>query len=179
MKKSFLLGLVLFLVFGLNVFAQNKYEVEILMNPNRGSKDTREVNSVIIFEADKVVVKSRRKNEIFKEIKYSDLKSAEHTYSKRPWLSEAIGSAALTIATGFPLHFGRDEKNWLTVIGESDFFVLKLENDNYRQIKAEFEIRKVKVETINSDKSSKKSSSKKDAQKEKPEENSTEKKPTN
>ena len=29
----------------------NKYEVEILSNPTAGKKDTREVNSVIIFEA--------------------------------------------------------------------------------------------------------------------------------
>ena len=126
----------------------NRYEVEILLNPTVGKKDTREVNAVIIFETDKVVVKSRRSAEIFKEISYSDIKFAEHSYSIRPWLSQAAVSVIATAVAGIPFYAGNNEKHWMSVIGSSDFFVLKLENDNFRQIKAEFLIRKVEVDDV-------------------------------
>lgn len=126
----------------------NRYEIEILSNPTVGKKDTRQVNSVIIFEAEKVVVKSRRNAEVFKEINYSDIKSAEHSFSKRPWLSQTAVSLAATLLSGLPFYLGNNEKHWLTIVSDKDFFVLKLENDNFRQIKAEFSIKNVEVEDI-------------------------------
>ncbi len=166
---SFVMAMCLLFVFNFIGFAQNKtpnkYEVEILSNPTAGKKDTREVNSVIIFEADKLIIKSRRKDEVFKEFKYSDLKSAEHSYSKRPWVSQAAVSAIATAVSGFPLWIGNDEKHWLTVIADGDFFVLKLENDNYRQIRAEFEIRKITVENIKEGADNNKPAKSKDADK--------------
>jgi hypothetical protein len=64
----------------------NRYEVELLANPNPGRKDTRQVNSVIVFEKDSLTIASRRrKNEIFKQIKYAEIKSVEHSFSKFPF----------------------------------------------------------------------------------------------
>lgn len=129
----------------------NRYEVEILLNPTVGKKDTREVNAVVIFETDKVVVKSRRNSEIFKEMKYSDVRFAEHSFSKRPWITQAAVSALTAAFTGLPFYIGSDEKHWISVVGTDDFFVLKLENDNFRQIKAEFMIRNVELDDIGID----------------------------
>lgn len=152
--------------------AQNfsRYEVEILSNPTPGKKDTREVNSVIIFEQDKVIVKSRRKDEIFKEIKYSDLKFAQHSFSKRPWITQAAVSAIATAFTGLPFYLSSNEKHWMTVVGDKDFFVLKLENDNFRQVKAEFLIRGVEIEEVSEGKDASRAVKKdKDADKKQPE----------
>jgi hypothetical protein len=165
MKNVFsFLTVGILLITGLTVFAQNKapsrYEVEILANPNANQKDTREVNSIIIFESDKVIVQSRRSSEVFKEIKYSDIKFVEHSLSRKPWLSQAAKSFLSSWIVGFPYWFGNDEKHWLTVISSNDFFVLKLENDNYRQIKAEFVIRNIEVANIKEGKDDDKSKSK-------------------
>lgn len=167
MRFGALFSALCLLVLGsLPVFPQtknvNRYEVEMLSNPNAGKKDTREVNSVIIFEVDKVIVKSRRNSEIFKEIKYSDIKFTEHSFSKRPWLSQTAVSLVATLVSAFPIYVGNNEKHWLSVVANDDFFVLKLENDNFRQIKAEFAIKNVEVEDIIDGKDSRKSSKPKD-----------------
>lgn len=175
--KDVLGFLCLVVIASATAFAQsktaNRYEVEILSNPTTGKKDTREVNAVIIFEVDKVVVKSRRNNEIFKEINYSDIKFAEHSFSKRPWVSQAAVSAVATAFSGLPFYIGSNEKHWISVIGTNDFFVLKVENDNFRQIKAEFLIRNLELDDIGNDgKSTKRKSSKNDKPKD-AEENTT------
>lgn len=54
---------------------------------------------------------------------------------------------ALTLLTGFPaLLFSRQkERNWVTILGNENFAVLKAENDNYRQLLAEFAVRRIRV----------------------------------
>jgi hypothetical protein len=151
--KLFLL--LTFYLFGvLSIFAQqnvNRYEVELLENPNPGKKDTREVNSVLIFEKESVKVISRRSNEVFKEIKYSELISVEHSFSKNPFYTNPTRTLILTTLTGMPLLTWKKEKHWLAIVGENGFAVLKIENDNYRLIKMEFAVKKVEVENINED----------------------------
>ena len=85
MKRTIVLTLIIqfIAVAGLGQGGLNRYEVEWLTNPNAGKKDTREVNSVLMFEKDGIRIQSRRSREIFKEFRYSDIRSAEHSYSKR------------------------------------------------------------------------------------------------
>ena len=136
------------------VFSQtspNRYEVELLMNPNPGRKDTREVNAVIVFEKESVKIFSRRKNEVFKEFSYKDIKYAEHSFSRNPLLSPRA-QALMRIA--FPymgLLYSGKEKHWLTIVGKGDFAVLKIETDNYRLIKMEFPIRNLDILNLNED----------------------------
>jgi hypothetical protein len=135
----------------------NRYEVELLANPNPGRKDTRQVNSVIVFEKDSLTIASRRrKNEVFKQIKYAEIKSVEHSFSKFPFASSSAANAIIAFLAGSPRFFQKFEKHWLMIVAENDFAVLKLENDNYRLIKAEFEIRDFQVEEINENKPDKK-----------------------
>ncbi len=133
-------------------FAQTSpsiYEAEILKNPNRGGKDTREVNAVLEFGKETLKITSRRKKEIFKEFKYSDIKYIEHSYSKTPLVTAATRTAVLALLTGLPLFFSENEKHWLTLGTDSDFAVLKIENDNYRLLKMEFLVRNFEVINVN------------------------------
>jgi len=128
----------------------NRYEAEILKNPNKGGKDTREVNAVLIFEKDVLRIDSRRKKETFKELKYSDMKYVEHSYSKMPQSSLATRAAILALFTGgSPLFYRQEEKHWLTILTENDFVVLKIENDNFRLLKMEFLVRKFDLVNVN------------------------------
>lgn len=134
------------------VHAQNQYEVEYLTNPNPGKKDTRQVNAILNFGGDKLQIRSRRSNELFKEFKYADIISVEHSYKKKPMFSLSTGSAiALTVMTGLPVFLiprGK-ERHWLNIVSDSDFAVLKIENDNYRMIKMECLIRDLKLTNVN------------------------------
>ena len=78
MKSIIVLTLILQFIAAsaLGQAALNRYEVEFLTNPNAGKKDTREVNSVLVFEKDGVKIQSRRSKEIFREFAYSDIRSA-------------------------------------------------------------------------------------------------------
>ena len=82
--------------------ARNRYEVEWLTNPNAGKKDTREVNAVLTFERDGIRIQSRRSKEVFKEFGYSDISSAEHSYSKKAPMSNRM-ALVLTVMTGMPM----------------------------------------------------------------------------
>lgn len=139
-------------------FAQekvNRYEVEILANPNPGKKDTRQVNAVMMFEADSVKIQSRRTGKYFKEFKYTDIRSAEHSYSKKPFYSLSLGTTiALTALTGIPFFLlpRKKERHWLTIVTDNDFAVMKVENDNYRMIRNECIVREIKIVDIREDK---------------------------
>jgi hypothetical protein len=121
------------------------------MNPNPGRKDTREINAVIVFEKDSVKIYLRRKNVVFKEFDYKDIKFAEHSFSKNPLASGQTQTLLLMMLTGVPMLYGGKEKHWLTIVGEGDFAVLKIETDNYRLLKMEFIIRNLDVRNINED----------------------------
>jgi hypothetical protein len=152
MKKLIFLILILSQV----AFAQisfNRYEVETVMNPNKGRKDTREVNAVLVFEKDSVKIISRRKkNLVYKDFNYKDIKYVEHSYSKTPFMSAATKAAFFTILTGLPLFYSENEKHWLTLVTDKDFAVLKVENDNFRLLKNEFMVRDFDVVNLNENK---------------------------
>jgi hypothetical protein len=139
---------------GFNVFSfaqtkVNQYEIEILESASKDNKDTREINSVIVFEKDQFVIKSRRKkNLVFKNIKYEDIVSIEHTFAKKPFIRDTKRAIIATLITANPVLLMEDKpKHWLTIISKDNFAVIKMENDNFRLIKAEFIIRKFNIET--------------------------------
>lgn len=136
------------------VFSQrtlNRYEAELLMNPNPGRKDTREVNAVIIFEKESVKIFSRRKPEIFREFGYKNIRYVEHSFSKNLMFTSRTQTLLTTIFPNLGILYSGEEKHWLTIVGESEFAVLKIETDNYRLIKNEFIIRDLDIQNINED----------------------------
>ena len=133
--------------------APKRYEVELLTNPNAGRKDTREVNAVLIFEKDAIKIQSRRSREIFKEFRYSDIKSAEHSYSRKAPMSNRT-AIALSVLSGMPIFLlaRQKDKHWLIVATDDDYAVLKIENDNYRLIRMEFIVKKIGIVDIDENK---------------------------
>jgi predicted regulator of Ras-like GTPase activity (Roadblock/LC7/MglB family) len=153
MKRIIVLTLILQLVTA-SAFGQTAsalYEVELLKNPNAGKKDTREVNAVLIFEKDGIKIRSRRSKEIFKEFNYSDIKSAEHAYSKNSIFASGNKTAmALAALSGMSIFLmaRQKEKHWLMIRTDDDYAVLKIENDNYRLIRMEFIVKKIDIVDI-------------------------------
>ena len=153
MKKIILLSCLVLAQAGL-IWAQtslNRYEAELLKNPNPGRKDTREVNAVIVFEKESIKISSRRNPQIFKEFPYKNIKYVEHSFSKNFLFSNRTNSALLVLfPTLAALRSGKEE-HWLTIVGEDDYAVLKIENDNYRLLKNEFIIRNLEIDNVNED----------------------------
>jgi len=149
MKRSVFL-LAIFLVSAAAVFAQQnqrRYEAEMLRNEG---KDTREFNSIVTFGSESMKVVSSRDAAVYKEIKYADVKSAEISYSAFPQFGSEFARAIL-LALDPHYWSQKPRKRWLTVMTGDDFLILKLEKDNYKLIKAELEIKKIKVEVISED----------------------------
>ena len=151
MKRIIVLTLILQFITtaALGQRASVPFEVELLMNPNAGRKDTREVNAVLVFEADGIRVQSRRSKEVFKKFSYSDIRSAEHAFRRRSPYRMSRGTAiALTVLSGMPIFLlaaREKEKHFLIVATDDDYAVLKIENDNYRLIRMEFIVKKVGI----------------------------------
>lgn len=142
--------------------ADTTYQVEALVT--KGS-DTKEENSTITFGEKSFKVVSRKGGKVLKEFNYADVKAAEYSFAKKPlWKTGAVAAIFIGVFA-LPIFFMKSKSHWLTVRTGSDFTVLKLEKDNYRQIQAEFETHGVKVETV-TEEDGKKENSKKEKPKE-------------
>jgi hypothetical protein len=134
--------------------AAHTYETELVVSEGKKSVETdadltlNEKNFTIV--PDKSSFASSSKN-----IKYSDIKVADYSYSKKPMLSGggAVATALLlSVFLAIPFLFIKKKNHWLTIQTEKDFAVLKLGGDNFRQIRADFETHGVKVNTVEEDK---------------------------
>lgn len=123
------------------------YEAEIMLPKGAGNRDTREVNAIVIFEKDTIIVKSRRSAEVYKTFKVAEISEVQHNFARSPKLKLSGRDVALSLLTGFPafLFSRQKERNWVTILADGNFAVLKAENDNYRQLLAEFAVRKIKI----------------------------------
>lgn len=127
--------------------ATSTYDVELVVSEGKKSVET---DAVITFnDASFTVVPDKASfKSSTKEFKYSDIKNADHSYSKKPMLSGG-GAIATALLVGFivaiPFLFIKKKKHWMTVRTEKDFAVIKLGDRNYKQIVSEFETHGVKV----------------------------------
>ena len=123
------------------------YDVELVVSQGKKSVET---DADIMFDeaSFKVVPDKTSFQSSTKVFKYSDIKNADHSYSKKPMLSGG-GAIATALLVGFivaiPFLFIKKKKHWMTVRTENDYAVIKLGDNNYRQIVAEFETHGVKV----------------------------------
>jgi hypothetical protein len=116
-------------------------------------KKTVETDADITFEQTTFRVvpdKAIYKNET-REIAYADVKQADHSFSKKPMLSGG-GAIATALLVGFifaiPFLFIKKKKHWMSVQAGEKFAVIKLGDQNFRQIVAEFEAHGVKVNDL-------------------------------
>jgi len=124
----------------------------------RGDKADK-VSVRLRLEADSLILESRKTGTVLKNFKYSDIKSAEYSYSKHPRWKAGVGTAAGSLLAGplfilalpiaIPLAFSKSKRHWLTITGEQDYVVLKLDKNNRKVILPAFEVHShIKVEAL-------------------------------
>jgi hypothetical protein len=127
--------------------AGGTYDVELVVPEGKKSVET---DADIIFgeKSFKVVPDKSKYQSSVKEYTYESITNADHSYSKKPMLSGG-GAVATALLVGFifalPFLFIKKKKHWMTVRTEKDFAVIKLGDNNFRQIVQEFETHGVKV----------------------------------
>jgi hypothetical protein len=155
-RRSIAFAAVLSLFAVTSAFAQTapkNYEVELVVAEGKKSVETDAVLSVkedgFRVEPDKQSFKSSAK-----EFSFKDVKTADYSFAKKPMLSGggAVATAILLGVFVLPFLFMKKKKHWMTVQTEKEFAVIKLGDNNHRQIVAEFETHGVKVNTVTEDK---------------------------
>ena len=133
--------------------APRNYEVELVVSEGKKSVETDAVLSInegsFRVEPDKPSFKSAAK-----ELAFKDIKTADYSFAKKPMLSGggAVATAILLGVFVLPFLFMKKKKHWMTVQTEKEFAVIKLGDNNHRQIVAEFETHGVKVNTVKEEK---------------------------
>lgn len=130
-------------------------EIELLVQ--RGD-NVNEKSVNVTFADDQMLIESKNR-QISKIFLYTDIRSAEYSYSKNPrWKTGlGIGAAAFIFPPLFlvaiPLGFSKHRRHWLTIKTENDYAVLKLSKSNRKIFIPTFETKTgVKVEAIGEDK---------------------------
>ena len=115
MKRIIVLTLIIQFIAAsaLGQAALNRYEVEILMNPNAGRKDTREVNSVLMFEKDGIRIQSRRSVEIFKPVSVLGYKVGGAFLFEEVSVSESNGDRSGCVERDVDLYDGERKRKAL------------------------------------------------------------------
>lgn len=130
--------------------APRKYDVELAVSDGKKSVET---DATLTFGETgfRVVPEKKSMESSIKEIAYKDIKSADASFAKKPMLSGG-GAVATALLVGFifalPFLFIKKKKHWMTVQSGSDFAVMHLGDNNWRQISAEFETHGVKVNDL-------------------------------
>jgi hypothetical protein len=113
----------------------NTFRVKMLV---RTDTKWQQQDAVLKFESDRMVLRSVKDDVNLQVIPYSELKTAEYTYTRgRRKSSVALGLAGNVFA--LPLLMKKIEKHWLTVESEGSRAILDLDKNNYKFIMAAFE----------------------------------------
>ena len=133
------------------------YEVELVVSQGKKSVET---DAVLAFKESTFTVVPDKASfaSSSKELSYRDIKTADYSFAKKPMLSGggAVATAVLLGLFVLPFLFMKKKKHWMTVQTEKEFAVIKLGDNNHRQIIAEFETHGVKVNTIDEEQEKKK-----------------------
>ena len=126
------------------------YDVELVVPEGKKSVET-DADITFTETGIKVVPDKAKYSGQTKEFAYTEIKQADHSYSKKPMLSGG-GAIATALLVGFifaiPFLFIKKKKHWMTVQTEKEFAVIKLGDQNFRPIMAEFETHGVKVNDL-------------------------------
>lgn len=144
-----------------NLQATDTFEKVKMLDLRGGEAD--EIQVRILLKEASLTIESRKTNRILKDFKYSDIKSAEYSYSKHPRWKAGIGTAAgallyppvllLALPVAIPLGFSKSKRHWLTIRTENDYAVLRLDGERRRLLLPAFEVRSgIKVEALGENK---------------------------
>jgi hypothetical protein len=118
------------------VAAQSFEKVELLVV---NGKDIDERDANFVLSDDTLVIETTGREKIVKSFKYSDIRSAEYSYSKNPRWKTGLGLGAASLVfpplllVALPLGFSKHRRHWLTIRTGSDYAVLKI-NKRYRKL---------------------------------------------
>ena len=130
--------------------APKLYDVELVITEGKKSVET-DADITFHEKTVKVVPDKPKYASQTKVFNYTDIKQADHSYSKKPMLSGG-GAIATALLVGFifaiPFLFIKKKKHWITIQTEKEFAVVKLGDQNFRSIIAEFETHGVKVNDL-------------------------------
>jgi hypothetical protein len=168
MKKRILkietLMLILLLALGsaLNVSAQKISAVQTFEKIELLAPDGKKIRTIDVrvrFDADALEIESKADRQIIKKWNYSDIESAEYSYTKNPrWKTGlGLGAAALIflplLLVAIPIGFTKHRRHWLTMRTGDDYAVLRLSKSNRKLFIPAFETRSsVKVTALGDDK---------------------------
>ena len=120
-------------------------------------KKSKAINVTLRFELDRLVIRPQKSGSDGKEFPYTEIDTAEYSYSRHARWKESLTSAVLLgvltggigAVVGIPLFFLKKEKrHWLTLQTRDDITVLRLDKENYEAILTKFNAKGVKVKTV-------------------------------
>lgn len=154
--------LSILLTFQFTARAQNQpvYKAEMLV----GGKKNIESKAVnILLDSDRLVISRSKKPFETKYIPFTEIESADYTYSDRPrYTAAAVGAIAFGIAA-LPVFFMKTKKNWLTINAGNDSAILQLQSEDYQMLLLALKNKGVKItDSGDRDKEDKKESAEKD-----------------
>lgn len=130
-------------------------KVELLVP---SGKKPVEKSVVVSFNEDSMTIKAKNSS-LEKTFNYTEIKSAEYSYSKNPRWKTGLGLGAASVLfpplllVAIPVGFSKHRRHWLTIKTENDFAVLKLSKSNRKIFIPAFETNSgVTVEAIGEDK---------------------------
>jgi len=139
-----------------SVYAQTKvvnFEADLLVPKEKSA----EQYDVVIGFGENEVTFVAKKPGIIKTFQYSDIKTAEYSYAKKPRFGAGLALAMLVSVFLIPIMFTKSKQHWLAVKTEKDYVVLKLRKNNFRMVLPAFETHGVKVVDMGNEEDKKKS----------------------
>ncbi len=160
---SILIAAILLINSSSIILAQNStaktevYEkIELLLQDENKIK---EIDVRIRFNNDLIEIESKATGKINKKWSYSEIQSAEYSYTKNPRWKTGIGLGAASIVfpplllIALPIGFTKHRRHWLTLRTDNDFAVLKLSKSIRKIFIPAFETHSsVKVTALGDDK---------------------------
>lgn len=120
--------------------------------------DTIQTAVVVSFFEDEMTIRSKG-DKVRKTFKYSDITSAEYSYSKSPRWKTGLGLGAASLLfpplllVAIPIGFTKHRRHWLTIRTENDYAVLKLSKGNRKVFMPTFETKAgVMIKAVGDDK---------------------------
>lgn len=149
--------MVVFLFAATHVTLATDYDVEMVVQDGKKSKETDAVLRVNESNFQIVIEKTKFKSNE-KTFNFNDIKVADYSFSKKPMLSGG-GAIATALLVGFifalPFLFIKKKNHWLSIQTEKEFAVLKLDSSNYRAILADLNTHGVAVKEVKEEKKDK------------------------
>jgi hypothetical protein len=128
----------------LPISAQNQavYKADLLVRKGK-TVETKPVE--ISLENDRIAIRSGKKTREERFISFSEIQTAEYTFSNRPRYTAATLGALAFGLSAFPVFFMKTKKNWLSINAGENSAILQLQSENYRMFLLGLQNKNVKI----------------------------------